>query len=91
MTDVVNIGFVLSLCPLVHLTSSILHGGFTSAVQSSTVSPSLCPCTDRDVLGKIRIKRQYEMSSSISKILYRKIIQEKFKGGKGRKYDGGAS
>lgn len=51
----------LVLCPLVHKTCSILHSGVT-------VRLNLYPCSDRDVLGKIRMKRQYEMSSSLSKI-----------------------
>lgn len=54
---IVNIGSVWSLCPLVHTTSSILGGGVTGVLQSLTVSPGLYPCSDRDMLGKIRIKR----------------------------------
>lgn len=66
MMDVVNIGLVWSLCLLVHLISYILHGGVTGTLQSSAVSPSLYPCSDRDMFGKLRIKRQNE--TSLSKI-----------------------
>ena len=68
VTDIVNIGLVWSLCPLVRITFSILRGAITGVLQSSTVSPSFYPCSDRDVLGKIRTKRQYETSSSLSKV-----------------------
>lgn len=46
VTNIVNIGLAWSLCPLVHITSSIPHGAVTGALQSSTVSPSLYPCRD---------------------------------------------
>lgn len=65
--DVVNIGLVWSLCLLVHLISCVLHDGVTGTLQGSAVSPSLYPCSERDMFGKLGIKRQNE-TSSLSKI-----------------------